>query len=122
MAGGTFYGYRELLEKPVGRVQLGIWELDGKIPTTNLTFAGSALDAYPAMQILAIQSEIILIQSWEAVLDVKLSTDGVNYQDQFEVDPDLKLGSWFHRYSALGFTVKNNAAGLTAKYQVVVFT
>lgn len=120
---GMFYGYREFIFKAGGRVQLAIWELDGNIPTRNTTYDGTTGDAYPAMiQFPNLeQSEAILVQTWDNALTFKLSPDGVNYQDEKEVDPDKDLGSWFHRASARGIALKNKTAGSNARYQVVVF-
>ena len=124
MGVGAFFGYRELIPAPaaaVGRVQLPFWELDGKIPTSNVTYAGNALDNYPAMTVLTQPSELILIQTWDENLAVMLSQDAVTYQDELEIDVDLNLGSWLHRYAARGFSVKNKTPGSTARYQIVVF-
>lgn len=120
---GMFYGYREYVLRVGGRVQLPLWELDGRIPIRNVTYSGTATDAYPAITTFAglEQSEAILIQTWDNALDFKLSDDGVLYQDENEVDPDKNLGSWFHRVSARGFAIKNKSAGSNARYQVVVF-
>lgn len=123
ISGSTFYGYRELapLSGAVGRVQLGLWEIAGKIPTSNETHDGNALDNYPVITLLRQASEILLIQTWDEGLCVKLSQDGLTYQDELEIDPDLDFGSWLHRYSARGFTVKNKTPGSTARYQIVAF-
>jgi len=119
---GTFYGYRGRLAAPVvGRVSLGMWELAGRIPTTNTTYDGNALDIYPVITVLRPASELLLIQTWDESLAVMLSQDGVTYQDEIEIDPDKNLGSWFRRYSARGFTVKNKTPGSIARYQIVVF-
>jgi len=67
------------------------------------------------------QSELIWVQTWDESLMFKLSADGVNYQDEEEVAPDKNLGAWFHRSSARGIAVKNQSAGSTARYQIVVF-
>jgi len=106
-----------------GRVRLPISEVAGRMPGRNVTYSGNALDAYPAMTQFPNleQSAAILIQTWGNALTFKLSPDGVNYQDEEEVDPDKNLGSWFHRGSARGITVKNKTAGLVARYQIVVF-
>lgn len=121
---GMFFGYREIvvLLRP-GRIQLPIWELDGKIPTRNITYSGNAADAYPAITQFPNleQSEIIWVQTWDEALMFKLSADGVNYQDEIEVDPDKNLGAWFHRVSARGMALKNKSAGSVARYQIVVF-
>lgn len=121
---GMFFGYRGivLLLRP-GRVQLPVWELDGRIPTRSITYAGNAADAYPAMiQFPRLdQSEAIWVQTWDEALMFKLSADGVNYQDEEEVAPDKNLGSWFHRASARGIALKNQTAGSVARYQIVVF-
>ena len=105
----------------VGRVQLSIWDLAGKIPTGNVTYDGNALDNYPVMTLLRRPSEILLIQAWGERLTVKLSKDGVTYQDEFEIDPDKNFGSWLRRYSARGFALKNTTAAAIARYQVVAF-
>jgi len=106
-----------------GRVQLPLPEVVGRMPGRNVTYSGNALDAYPAMTQFPNleQSAAILVQTWGNALTFKLSPDGVNYQDEEEVDPDKNLGSWFHRGSARGIAVKNKSAGLVARYQVVVF-
>ena len=119
-----FFGYRGIVVIPrPGRVQLPLWELDGKVPTRNETYSGNAADAYPAMTLFPNleQSELIWVQTWDEALMFKLSADGVNYEDEEEVDPDKNLGSWFHRVSARGFSIKNAAAGSIARYQMVVF-
>lgn len=120
---GMYYGYRGYVLPVGGRVQLPIWELDGRIPTRNVTYDGTATDAFPAITTFARlqQSEVILIQTWDNALVFKLSEDGVGYEDEQEVDPDKNLGSWFHRASARGFAIKNKTAGSNARYQVVVF-
>jgi len=121
--GGAYFGYRGMIRAggSVGRVQLGIWEMEGKIPTGNVTYDGNALDNYPVITLFRRPSEILLIQTWDERLTVKLSQDGVAYQDEFEIDPDLNFGSWLHRYSARGFALKNTTPGVTARYQVVAF-
>ena len=124
IAGGAFFGYRELGPAgaaAVGRVQLGIWELEGKIPTSNVTYSGNALDNYPLITLFRRPSEILLIQTWDERLTVKLSQDGVAYQDEFEIHPDKNFGSWLRRYSARGFALKNTTPGVTARYQFVAF-
>ncbi|KKN57108.1 hypothetical protein LCGC14_0565800 [marine sediment metagenome] len=121
---GMFHGYREFVfEVSPGRVTLPLWELDGKIPTRNITYSGNAADAYPAItQFPSLeQSEAIFVQTWDEALMFKLSPDGVTYQDEIEVDPDKNLGAWFHRVSARGFSIVNASAGSTARYQMVVF-
>ncbi len=125
-SGGSFYGYRAPappLSVAVGRVALSILELDGEIPTRNITYDGNALDAYPAITQFPNleQSAIIWVQTWDEALTFKASADGVNYQDEMEIDPDKNLGSWLQRTSARGFAVKNLTPGDTARYQVVVF-
>ena len=120
---GMFYGYREYVLIGGGRIMLPIWELDGPIPTRNVTYNGNAADAYPAMtQFTNLeQSEIIWVQTWDNALMFKLSPDAVNYQDELEVDPGKSLGSWYHRASARGFALKNKSAGSVARYQLVAF-
>ena len=63
---GMFYGYREYVF-PVrpGRVTLPLWELDGRIPTRNETYSGSAADAYPAITLFPnlAKSEAIYVQT-----------------------------------------------------------
>ena len=119
---GMFYGYREW-RKVGGRIQLGIWELDGKLPTRNTTYDGNAADAYPAMTVFpnSEQALAIWVQTWNNSLFFKLSNDAVSYQDEVEVDPDKNLGSWFHRSAARGICLKNQTPGAAARYQVVVF-
>jgi len=120
---GMFYGYKGFVFPVGGRVQLPFWELDGRIPTRSLTYSGNALDAYPAITTFPRleQSEVIWVQTWDNKLMCKLSEDGVNYEDEFEIDPDKNLGSWFHRASARGFAVENETAGAVARYQIVAF-
>jgi hypothetical protein len=120
----TLYGYRAFrpVSGVVGRVTLGLWELEGKIPTTNETFDGNALDNYPLITLFRQVSEILLIQTWDENLSIQLSQDGVAYQDELELDPGLSLGSWLHRYAARGFSVKNTTPGSTARYQIVAFS
>jgi len=120
---GIFYGYREYVFPVSGRVQLPLWELDGRIPTRNSVYSGNAADAYPAMiQFPNLeQSVMIWVQTWDEALMFKLSADGVGYEDEEEVAPDKNLGSWFHRASARGMAIRNESAGSTARYQVVVF-
>ena len=101
-----------------GRVRL---DALGRIPVTDATYDGSAGDTYPAMTVLSQKSDLVLIQAWDEVLNVKLSHDGITYADEIEVDPDKSLGSWLKSYSALGFTVKNKTPGQVARYQVVLF-
>ena len=123
IAGGAYFGYRGLGAAGVlvGRLQLSLWEMEGKIPTGNVTYDGNALDNYPLITVLRPASELLLIQTWDESLAVMLSQDGVTYQDEFEIHPDKNWGSWFHRYSAKGFTVKNMTPGATARYQIVAF-
>lgn len=121
---GVFYGYRGyVLVGGGGRIQFPLWEMMGKIPTRNSTYQGNAADAYGVMtQFTRLeQSEVIWVQTWDESLMFKLSTDGVNYQDEAEVDPDLNLGSWFHRASARGFAIRNKTPGSVARYQLVAF-
>lgn len=119
---GMFYGYREyVFAIGGGRVQLPIWELDGRIPTRNTVYAGNAADAYPAITAFGEQSEVILVQTWDNNLMFKLSSDGISYVDEEEVDPDKNLGSWFHRAAARGIAVKNETPGSVARYQVIAF-
>ena len=120
---GMFYGYREYVLRVGGRIVLPIWELDGRIPTRSITYAGTAADAYPAITQFPNleQSEVIWVQTWDNSLNFKLSPDAVNYQDDEEVDPDKNLGSWFHRAAARGMALKNLTPGSNARYQVVVF-
>lgn len=120
--GGSFWGYRELLLKIVGgRVTLPLWELEGIVPHAMQVFKGDAPDEYAAIQTFSKKSAILLLQVWQNPGIFQLSYDGVEYQDEVEVDPEKNLGSWFHRYEAKGFRVKNKAAGSVAKYQVIPF-
>jgi len=118
---GSFYNYRMARYIPVGRVQLDIWELDGKIPHNMKVWRGTAGDAYGAMQSFTFQSVIVLLQSWNNTAVFQLSNDGSTYQDEIEVDINKNLGSWFHRFAGKGFRVKNKQAGAPAYYQVIAF-
>lgn len=119
---GMFFGYREgLLPGAGGRVQLPLPELPGRIPHAYEVFTGDAGDSYGDVQVFADQSEILLLQIWDQAALFQISRDGVTVQDELELDPDKKLGSWLHRMSARGYRVKNKAAGRTARFQVIPF-
>ena len=120
---GQFYSYRSgPLSVPPGRVCLARWEIDGKIPHRYEVHSGNAPDAYGAMTIFALdQSNIILIQAWTNPVIVQVSADGLTYQDEIEVDPDVYLGSSFHRFAGRGFRIKNKTPSFVGVYQLVAF-
>jgi len=119
---GLFYGYREsVISGWIGRIALPLWELDGPVPSQMRVYTGNAPDAYGAMITFPWQSEILLLQVWDKTAIFQVSKDGVTYEEEKEVDPDKYFGSWFHRYAAYGFRVKNKTAGQVARYQVIPF-
>lgn len=118
---GVLWSYRIGVIKGGGRVQLGVWELEGPIPSAMEVLDGNAPDAYGAMQTFTKQTKILLLQVWDNPGVFQLSADGSTYEDEVEVDPDKNLGSWYHRYAARGFRVKNKTGAAVARYQVIPF-
>ena len=122
---GSFFGYREFEPGLIGRITLDLWELPGKVPHEMKVYPGGgwgdAPDAYGDMVTFPWQSIIVLIMAKDNNALFQLSSDGVNYQDEGEIDPKINLGAWFHRYAAYGFRIKNKSAGLVSRYQVMAF-
>lgn len=98
-----------------------LWELDGPVPSRMRVYTGNAPDAYGAMTAFDWQTEILLLQAYEKTLIFQLSKDGATYEDEKEIDPEKDFGSWFHRFAAYGFRVKNKTAGQTGRYQVIAY-
>ena len=123
---GCFVGYREW-KKLGGRIQLELWELDGRIPSWMEVYAGTAGDTWSAMQTFIDsrtskqeQTIMLLIMAYDNEAVFRVSVDGVVYSEIIEIDPNAKLGgSVFRRYSAKGFGVRNLRSGAAAKYQVI---
>lgn len=124
---GMFYGYREYTAGWVGRIELPLWELDGRLPSWFEVYKGSAGDAWSAMQQFIdsrtgrlTQSLMVLIMAYTNEAEIRLSKDGVVYSDIVEVDPNMSLGgSFFRRYAGKGFSVRNKTPGKVADYQVL---
>lgn len=124
---GMFYGYREYVGGWVGRIELPLWELEGRIPSWFEVYKGTAGDAWSAMIPFidsrtgrSAQSIMLLIMAYGNEAEFRLSKDGIGYSDIVEVDPDMTLGgSFFRRYAGKGFSVRNKTPGKVAEYQLV---
>lgn len=117
---GMFFGMREGLLVGVGRICLPPWELEGKVPHALEVFTGTAGDSYSALIPFTQQSVTLLLQVDQNKAVFQLY-DGEGYPDEVKVDPDHNFGSWFHRYSAKGFRIKNAELAKNADYRVVNF-
>ena len=118
---GEYFGYREFEPGLIGRITLDLWELPGKVPHEMKVYSGDAPDSYGSMITFPWQTIIVLLMVKDNNAEFELSSDGVDYQDEGEIDPKLNLGAWFHRYGAYGFRIKNKSAGLVSRYQVIAF-
>jgi hypothetical protein len=115
---GVFYSYRTW-RGLYGRIQLGVYELEGRVPSRMEVYQGAAPDNYAPMQVFPDQSLILLIMADTNSVVVQTSSDGVNWTDEIEVDPQKRYGSTFyHRYAARGFRVKNLIPGAVGNYQI----
>jgi len=118
---GQFFGYREFIPSLIGRITLPLWELPGEVPHELKVYKGDAPDDYGDMVTFPWQTIIVLIMVKDNNAEFQLSSDGVDYQDEGEIDPKINLGSWFHRYAGRGFRIKNRSPGLVSKYQVIAY-
>lgn len=73
-------------------------------------------NAWSATVLFDFPTRQIMLESWNNSYDIRLTYDGTNFYDDFEIDPDRPLDLWFQ---ALGFQIKNSVVGAVSKYQVI---
>lgn len=79
----------------------------------------SGIDAgnsWSATVLFDFPSRSVKLESWNNSYDIRLTYDGTNFYDDFEIDPDRPLDLWFQ---ALGYQIKNAISGAVSKYQVI---
>lgn len=79
----------------------------------------SGLDAgtnWSATVLFDFLSRSIKLESWNNSFDVRLTLDGTNFYDDFEIDPDRPLDLWFE---AVGYQIKNSVVGAVSRYQLI---
>lgn len=79
--------------------------------------AGDAADAWSADVAFDFASWLVSAECWTNNLDIRLTYDGVNYYDSFEVDPDRPI---VFPFEARACQVKNAETDKTSRYQVAV--
>lgn len=118
---GVFYSYRTW-RGLYGRIQLSIPELVGRVPSRLEVYSGAAPDNYAPMTVFPDQSLTLLIMADINSIVVQTSSDAVNWTDEMEIDPQKRYGSTFYRrYAARGFRVKNLIPGAVGNYQILWF-